>query len=679
MHFSLSSALLFTTIGVGCTHQDPSKTAESTPEELDTGDLEPNPFEDLDAQDLDPFREMRHTQLTEAVAPTVLVLNSTSGVGLILDREAGTVWGTDALFLHDPRTVCVNNDSVRDSSPPNAGGECPEGTEATSRGQLHTAHTPVAIAIQQETGRAGILDDSGSLSWVITDPMGGSAENHMRPVPGPSFVELTLESHPTLLVMTPTEIGIANGTNMWVYSHLGELRVQSETDAQILDLEHNDAGWWTLSETATTLNDETIHDGGLSFLRTRNGLWTLSEDALTPLETEEDARALVNAVGPAVQWGERTLVVTTTGISELAASGPESLWDGEVIDLQVNDAGELVVLEANGSLRIFVDETRYPEDTRLHAWISTFIEKPRKRGDSIPCRGEGETIQGILQSAKINAVFLHDMPATTALGITPSHWSRATECDELDEIEEIVEPFELGVLFHEAPVHCLGNLSCYEAELAADLAVFSTPTQWVSGLGAHTELDIDWVEALQRIDAPDRFAFFGMSMRPDVDHDSDIRAKNSWPSSLNHRSRSWGTDDVNGILETSGTGWLTLLPGDNIPAFNLGGCANLFLNECHPLGRGNGGELNAADIASLDILLHRALASAHGNGLHTWNFHLPDIGVYDYTDGCTVNDGQWEGEDCEAARLQDWLQDVHQRFVVRNQLQWSTPGTVVIP
>ena len=122
-----------------------------------------------------------------------------------------------------------------------------------------------------------------------------------------------------------------------------------------------------------------------------------------------------------------------------------------------------------------------------------------------------------------------------------------------------------------------------------------------------------------------------------------------------------------------------MLPGDNVPAFNLGGCENLFLNECHPLGRGNGGEINDEDIRSLNILLHRALFSSNTEGANTWNFHLPDIGTYDYTDTCTVQNGVWTGEACEGARLQTWLIDVHQRFVSRRYIEWTSPGALNVP
>ena len=132
-------------------------------------------------------------------------------------------------------------------------------------------------------------------------------------------------------------------------------------------------------------------------------------------------------------------------------------------------------------------------------------------------------------------------------------------------------------------------------------------------------------------------------------------------------------DDLTGPGSDSG---IAILPGDNIPAFNLGGCANLWLYECHPLGRGSGHEISDEDIASLDLLLHRAIASTSDSGAHTWNFHLPDIALYDYTDGCTESDDRWVGEHCEAGRLQTWLIDVHQRFVLNDRATWTGPGEV---
>ena len=118
------------------------------------------------------------------------------------------------------------------------------------------------------------------------------------------------------------------------------------------------------------------------------------------------------------------------------------------------------------------------------------------------------------------------------------------------------------------------------------------------------------------------------------------------------------------------------LPGNNVPAFNVGACPNLFVNECHALNRGGGISLDTGDMDTLNLLLHRALVSAGTEGTHTWSFHLPDIGLYDYTDHCEVTDRTWSGEDCSAARLQAWVFAVHQRFAIEGLVNWSAPSTV---
>ena len=679
MNSSLRSALLLTacSLGLGC-HGDTGK-ADTLTDSDETGQPEAGPEEELEPRVLDPFRLLRITPLTEAVNPVRLAIDPSASVGLVLDPGASMVWGTDALFLHDPSTVCINNEAVRESQSPGPSGACPDNTIATSRGALPTEAAPIAISITPNGGKAAILDAHGRVYWVHTDPLGAPAQDHMRPLP--AFILDTIHGVPesARIALTADALAVAQGTKLWIYTHDGDELSHFETTQNITDIAHSDAGWWAISATETILNGAVVASGGLSFAKIDGKLWAVSPAALTPLEETHEAQALSGATGPAVQWGDQILFATSDGLQTLNGQNSGLLWDGVVTALQVNDAEELVVLDGEGALRIYVDETRYPADTTLHAWISTFIEKPRKFADRTPCRGEGETIQKILEQAHTNAAMLQDLPATVALGITPSHWARAIECDEQDAIERLAGAFELGVLFHDAPSECAGDETCYQSALAEQMDAFTLVPQWVSGLGAHTELGVDWVAALRAIGAPNRFSFFGMSMRPDIDHATDLRAKDSWPSSLERLSQVWQTDDVDSILNREGEGWLQILPGDNIPAFNLGACANLFINECHPLGRGDGGAIEAHDIESLDLLLHRALASAHHGGTHTWNFHLPDIGLYAYTDECTETDGLWSGDNCEGARLQEWLSDVSQRFASNGLLIWSTPASVVLP
>ena len=89
--------------------------------------------------------------------------------------------------------------------------------------------------------------------------------------------------------------------------------------------------------------------------------------------------------------------------------------------------------------------------------------------------------------------------------------------------------------------------------------------------------------------------------------------------------------------------------------------------------------LDEVDIAVLDLLLHRAITESVTSTVRTWSFHLPDIGTYDYTQGCTQDDRVWSGEDCAGARLQEWLIDVDRRLVQGGLVRWPTPGALAQP
>jgi len=375
------------------------------------------------------------------------------------------------------------------------------------------------------------------------------------------------------------------------------------------------------------------------------------------------------------------MVATQTGIlrvdSDLSTS---EVWEGSAVDLDVNDAGELIVLHSNGSFSAFVDERPRPDDSTLHVWVSTFIERPRNPDDTVPCIAEDRVnLVDMLDLAFDNAEWLQDLPAAVALGITPSHMRRASECDQERAHDPLFASFEPGILFHHSPSECAGDNDCHRAALQEALDTFTTPPVWASGLSTHTELEVDWIDSLYALGAATRYAFFGMGFRPDLLQASDLRGKDSWPVRLGEQSRVWMSESTSDLTDQRQTGNIAIMPGDNIPAFNLGGCANLWLYECHPLGRGNGHSLSDADVESLNVLLHRALFAAQGEGTHTWNFHLPDIGLYDYSDECRVEDHRWSGDDCEAGHIQSWLIDVHQRFVTTGRISWAAPGAVPLP
>ena len=476
------------------------------------------------------------------------------------------------------------------------------------------------------------------------------------------------------LTITHDEIGVAIDHVLHIFDLAGEPKTQLEHEETIRSIDHHGGAWWTTTAQTTRRDGQEAGPGGMALVAARDALWVLTPTALVPLHSASTPIALTQPAGKAIFWGDRVLYTTVDGVMESLPDGDVPRIEEPIVDLQTNAAQELVVLDSNHTVRVFVDETTYSTTHPLHVWGSTFIEKPRKSDNQIACYGPTNSIQAIHERANINLSWLNDLPVAFALGVTPAHWRRATQCETTERLNSFVSHLELGVLFHEAPMQCDGNQSCYQAALQADFDSFSEPPHWVSGLGSHTDLAVDWVHALREIGAPSQYAFFGMSLRPDVVHVDDIRAKNNWPSALGDHSRTWAADSVSQLVDGNPGGWMQIFPGNNIPMFNLGGCANLFLNECHSLGRGGGDEVGETDIESLNILLHRALMSAQEDGIHTWNFHLPDIGEYTYIDGCAKEEGRWHGADCEAARIQNWLFDVHLRMVDKGLIHWALPS-----
>jgi hypothetical protein len=269
------------------------------------------------------------------------------------------------------------------------------------------------------------------------------------------------------------------------------------------------------------------------------------------------------------------------------------------------------------------------------------------------------------------------------MGITPTLVRYADDCDAREQLVELMDhPLtSSGILVHEEPSDCVADKACHTAFLEGLLAEFGDDLRpsWTSGMSNHHELDLNWVASLQDAGLPSRYLFYGMSHLPDIPHHDDVRAKDSWPVTLGDQARAWGTDSGAAVADRDGAGSLGVYAGGTIAAFNLGACHSLFLIECHPLLRGGGVTLDADDVAVLDLLLHRSLTEESPATVRTWSFHLPNIGEYDYTLGCTESDRIWSGEDCAAARLQEWLIDVDRRLVQAGLVRWTRPGDLAHP
>jgi hypothetical protein len=285
--------------------------------------------------------------------------------------------------------------------------------------------------------------------------------------------------------------------------------------------------------------------------------------------------------------------------------------------------------------------------------------------------------------AERNRWLLDDVPAGLALGITPHMGRRALECGLVHDLFRVGsgDRVEVGVLNHELPEDegCVADPACHTAFLGAqfsDVVATGLEPRWMSGLMIHEDLGADWVTNLLAAGTTDTYVHYSLSVLPDIDHSDDPRAKQPFPLSVAAMTTPLvGSAQVD-LFDPESGGDLRLLPGNSMAAFRLSKCANLMLWECNVLP-GNEVEprLRQEDIEVLKVQLFRALGVRGGSG-HAWSFHLPDVGSWDYTQECQVEDRLWSGEDCQGAVLQAWLLDVQARYVQAGLVSWDLPGSV---
>ncbi len=352
----------------------------------------------------------------------------------------------------------------------------------------------------------------------------------------------------------------------------------------------------------------------------------------------------------------------------------------DAIDLVVNGSGEIAVLDGAGQVTVFVDETALLGPPPLDAWVASFIENPRSEASEVDCEGSEEGMAERAARAVDNRVLLSDLPATTALAVSPPVGPHSKRCKVADTFAKVLEGprLDVGVLFHDAP-DCVDQ-ACLDAALVdelADLALLTDAPTWVAG-AAGWESGGDWVQALIATGF-DRHAFVGMSALPDVAM-TDPRAKDALPWAGEAAATPWRVSAEANTQRDDVAGKLLLIPGTTLAIFNLSGCPGALQAECRFLSLGGGETLEDDDIAVADLLLHRAAANRADSGGSTWYVHLPAIEEFAYTEGCVRSDERlWSGEACQAARLQSWLIDVHARLETAGIVRWGQPSAVAWP
>lgn len=644
----------------------------------------PDPWEALEPVALDPFREIASASLAAETAPASLRTLPERSLSFVL--SGGVVLALDARYHHDPSGRCVDASGWPELLDATAQGACPEGSAWTQRGKLATAAPIVSFAVDRASLRLALLTDKGGLGLADADVLSGDPLDLLRPGEVVSLETGPL-SEATVSAMEGEDLWVADGASLWRLDPSGGAIQETHAlpgEAQALLLRESRP--WVLTSAGLWADGETLTEPlGLALAATDDTVWVGAEDGLWQVDTEQLEVEFISVPGAT---GPLTVDEATGRVWAATSAGLASLQDGlltqhntdPVSDLAMNSAGELVALGEAGQIRVYVDETSLTGAEPLDLLIAAFIERPRGPKDSAPCTGETESVAAFAATAADNAAVLADQPLPVALGLTPNFARRARACEVIDVVAPLLSASntEPGVLFHALAEDCTDQacLADFLASEAAELTALGLDPTWASGLAPQDALSLDWVLALDQAGGPGRYLFFGLSTLPEITGE-DPRAKDAWPLAAGERASAWRVGSAETVAEHDPSGSLSVYPGDNTPLFNLGNCPNLLLEECHLSNMGGGTEINADDVSTLALLLHRAVAER--DGVSTFTFHLPDLGVYDYTQGCTVTDRVWSGEGCEAALLQAFGFDVVQRYVANGLVRLRLPSELDTP
>ena len=699
MHHHPPSLLLLLLLAGGCGGGGTGRT----PHTADTDTPAPGPrwWEALSPAAPAPFLPLLQVSLPEAQAPSHLQALPARGLVFVTDPDADTLWVLDSRYRHDPEGHCVSTAEWPELADADQRQGCPEGSVRIQRGALSTPGSLQAAAVDTVGLAALTLDTEGRLWWYDADILRGNPLDHLRPLQQllPTEVALSGAASPRLAA-AGDRLAVANGTDLWWLDRgtsPATLLAHETLPADALDLALLDGVAWVRTEAGLlrdgVLLDDTAGAADLDLVAGRAALTLPDQDAVVVLDPTSGAEvqrlSVARLRGPLAQdpLSGHIFVVTDAGLTEVATGATLA---GDFVDVTVGAAHEVVALSAAGTVEVYGDDAALAEVTAdlppVALMAAAFVERPRAPENDVPCRGAGdETVQAFAAHVVQNAVLLEDLPAGVALGVTPHFARRALACEEYAALDALagLSRASAGVLFHQVSTCDADDLACEADFLRAEAdALADAGLDWTfsSGLSSRTG---DWTAALHSISGqPGKYLFFGMSILPDLGHDGDPRAKDAWP--LTERASAWWVAHTEAVAvrDAAPADAVAFYPGDNIPAFNLGSCANLLLRECHLLGEGEGSNLRAEDGAVLLLLTRRAVAERTA-AASAWSFHLPDLGVYDYTDGASCSrsaDGAWTGgEDCEAVTLQAWAAAVHTRYVLPGLARWAAPSALEEP
>ncbi len=632
----------------------------------------PDPWLALEAVPLEPMRALLSATLEDTVDPRAIRTLPERALAAVIDGPEVVI--LDPLYHQTSEAFCISASEWPDWGDEERRGSCPKGQVYTRRGRLIPDGATVDAAFDPIKLTLTVLTVNGTVQTADADLLGDNPLDFLR-LSEPIDLGLGPLESTARLAVRDGSIAIVTDNTLLLEDTIIDLPGTAAAVAWV------DAGVWALTDGGLWADGTVLSVSGTAMAVGTDAVWVGAPGAISRVDRESlavESITLDGATGAVAVDGDKTYAATGDGIAVLQDGAEIARYTLDApVDLGVGPPHEILAL-VGGEVRVFLDETALVGDDVLDVVMTTFIEKPRNEGSDTECRGGGETITGYAEQAATNTPMLEDLPLPPVVGITPFFAKRAAECDLLETLSPLLSQSDVGILYHSlVPEDCETDcLVDWLTSEAAQVIALGVEPSWASGLAAKDDLP-DFADLLRQADGPDRYLFFGISSLPDLTHEADPRAKNSWPIQTGQRSPAWRIDHAEELVAGAAGGWLTVYPGDNIPLFNLGGCPNLLLRECHQVGLGGTSTIDAADTLALTLMLHRALADRDGPS--TFTFHLPDLGVYDYTTDCTVTDRVWSGEGCQAAILQQWAFETWQRYALGGLARMSGPADLPRP
>gem|GEM_PF-2132287 len=656
-------------------------------------EIPPAPWLSVNPIEPSPFRQVVSTNIQGAENVEELLFVRRRSLVFVRDSDAGRIHILDSRYRHTEQVFCFAEDMFPDEERRAYQQEdCADGEVAIHRGFLEASSPFVAMDEDSERLEVHLLTASGELYFMNVDLMEQPAFDYLR-LPEESVSLGRTFEQPVFLRVTGNWLWVATESELVAYDReSGEEKQRFDVPAEVLDMEFLSGSVVLATTDGLWSTDGWIEQesGAADLFRTvENEVWAVYPDAQRIRRLGDGFELEIPGL-----TGPLAGNIATMGLWALAGDEMVLLSEDEgevgrfpveaVVDVVASGFKELTLLHADGRVSAVFDERQLIEGAPLSFVLASFVERPKSPGEDEPCTGGESNVTDHASIATRNLRFLKDLPAPTALGVTPHLARRAKQCGVGERLGGVLrsDAVEVGVLIHQkAQEDCAVDPDCYADFLVSNAGViagYGVGIGWASGMASHYESGADWVQGLIDSGVSDRFLSFGLSVLASVPHDADPRSKEVFPIEATDQSRPWTVSSAAHTEFHFPDGEVALYPGDHRASFNLGSCQSLLVRECGKLGQGGGQKIDSEDIEVLDLLLHRALAERDMESGGAWSFHLPDIGVWDYTEECEENNRYWTGG-CGAGLLQDWLFDLHARFVLNGALKWSRPSELPWP